>query len=154
MVSNIKLTADNLTDCPYYLVSRVSLLVTSALKKALQEGGVEEVRPAYLGVLMSLWHQDGVKGVALAQRAGLEPSTMTELLDRMEGDQLVLRTKAPGDRRAQLIQLTDKGHKLQKPVLKVLDRALPQVFQGISKAEMALTKDVLRRILKNAQQGK
>ncbi len=34
-----------LTDCPYYLVSRVALQVTAALKKGFREAGVPKVRP-------------------------------------------------------------------------------------------------------------
>ncbi|MDQ7783888.1 MAG: hypothetical protein RDU20_13480 [Desulfomonilaceae bacterium] len=34
--------------CPYYLVSRVTLVVTSALKKRLAEAEDPHVKPAYL----------------------------------------------------------------------------------------------------------
>ena len=33
-------------ECPYYLVSRATLVITSALKRALSEAGVGQVRPA------------------------------------------------------------------------------------------------------------
>ncbi len=66
-------------DCPYHLVSRATLLVTSALRKELRDAGVDHVRPAYFGVLLSLWREDGLKAVELGRRAGLEPSTMTGL---------------------------------------------------------------------------
>ena len=57
------------TECPYYLVSRATLVVTAALKRGLAEAGMAHVRPAYLGVLMSLWQEDGVKVVELGRRA-------------------------------------------------------------------------------------
>ena len=110
-----------LTDCPYYLVTRVALQVTSALKKGLITAGVQKVRPAYLGVLMSLWQADGLKGVALGRKAGLEPSTMTGLLDRMERDGLVARNVDPHDRRAQQIRLTPYGRDVKEPVQAVVE---------------------------------
>ena len=89
---------NSVKECPYYLISRVSLVVTSALKKGFANAGVEQVRPAYLCALMSLWQEDGLKVIELGKKAGLEPSTMTGLLDRMERDGLVSRTTDPRDR--------------------------------------------------------
>jgi len=74
----------DVTECPYYLITRASLACTARLKEALAAAGVGNIRPAYLGVLMSLWSDDGLRAVELGRRAGLEPSTMTGLLDRME----------------------------------------------------------------------
>ncbi len=141
-------------ECPYYLVSRVNLVVAAALKRELAEAGVEQVKPAYLGVLMCLWREDGLKGIELGSRAGLEPSTMTGLIDRMERDGLVVRKSSPSDRRVQLIYLTAQGKRVRKPVEVLLDRALPKVFKGITKRDLAFTKDVLRQILENADSHK
>lgn len=146
------MTLVNPIDCPYYLVSRVTLEVTAALKKELAEAGVERVRPGYLGVLMSLWHEDGLKGNELGRRAGLEPSTMTGLIDRMERDALLERRPAPDDRRAQIISLTAEGKRVKQSVLKVVDRTLSKAFHGISESDFSKTKEVLRRILANAHE--
>ncbi len=96
-------------NCPYYLVSRVTLVVTSALKKGLAAAGVGDVKPAYLGALFALWKEDGLKVVELGRRSGLEASTMTGLIDRMEHDGLVERRDDATDRRVQRINLTEKG---------------------------------------------
>jgi DNA-binding MarR family transcriptional regulator len=140
-------------ECPYYLISRVSLAVTSALKKEFIESGVEPVKPAYLCVLMSLWQEDGLKVIELGKRAGLEPSTMTGLLDRMERDGLVSRTTDPRDRRALRIYLSETGQNVCAPVLKVVDDVLADVFTGISKEDISHTKNLLRHVLANAYEG-
>ena len=116
-------------DCPYYLISRATLVATAALKRALADAGVGQIRPAYLGVLMSLWKKDGLKMVDLGRRAGLEPSTMTGLLDRMERDDLVVRVPDPDDRRAYRIQLTELGRHVEEPVHRVVEYhpTLPEV---------------------------
>ena len=140
------------TDCPYYLMSRVTLGVTSALKKGLASAGVGEVKPAYLGVLLCLWQEDGLRGNALGRRAGLEPSTMTGLLDRMERDGLVVRSADPRDRRAQHIRLTDTGRGVRTSVLRVVDRTLARVFDGIPAEELSRTKALLRHVLANVHE--
>ena len=145
--------SDDPTDCPYYLISRATLVATSALKKALADAGMDQVKPAYLGALLVLWKGDGLKAVELGRRAGLETSTMTGLLDRMERDSLVRRAADPMDRRAHNILLTEEGREIQSTVLGIVDRVLSQVFRGISRDELNLASGVLKRVLANAQEG-
>lgn len=141
-----------LKECPYYLISRVSLVVTAALKKEFASSRVERVKPAYLCVLMTLWQDDGLKVIELSKKAGLEPSTMTGLLDRMERDELVERTPDPDDRRVLRIHLTETGRQVRDAVLKVVDRVLTGVFAGILEDDISKTKKVLRQVLANAHE--
>ncbi len=141
---------NNLKECPYYLISRVSLSVTAALKKEFATSGVEQVKPAYLCVLMSLWQEDGLKVVELGKKAGLEPSTMTGLLDRMERDELVERMTDPADRRVLRIHLTKIGREVRDPVLKAVDRVITEIFAGIPQHDILQTKNLLRHVLANA----
>jgi DNA-binding MarR family transcriptional regulator len=147
------MTLNSVKECPYYLISRVGLVVTSALKKGFANAGVEQVKPAYLCVLMSLWQEDGLKVVELSKRVGLEPSTMTGLLDRMERDDLVTRTPDSNDRRVLRIYLTQTGRQVRDPILKVVDRVLAEVFAGISEDDISHTKNLLRHVLANANEG-
>jgi DNA-binding MarR family transcriptional regulator len=140
-------------DCPYYLISRSTLAVTAELKQEFAVAGLEAVRPAYLGVLMSLWREDGLSAVELARRAGLEPSTMTGLLDRMERDKLLTRHADPGDRRAQRIYLTETGRSVRKPTLAVVNRTLARVLEGVPAGDLTRIKDTLRRILANTDRA-
>ena len=136
-------------DCPYYLISRATLAVTSHLKKGFINEGVSTIKPAYLGVLLALWDEDGLKANELGKRAGLEPSTMTGLLDRMEKDALVKREPDPNDRRANRIVLTKAGVDVEVASTKVLSDTLDKVFSSISKKDIETTKNVLHTILLN-----
>ena len=142
----------SLKECPYYLISRVSLSVTAALKKEFASSGVEEVKTAYLCVLMSLWQEDGLKVIELSKKAGLEPSTMTGLLDRMERDELVERTTDQTDRRVLRIHLTKTGRQVRDPVLKAVERVITEIFAGIPQESISQTKDLLRHVLANTHQ--
>ncbi len=147
--SNDDLT--EVTNCPYYLVSRATLVITNVLRRKLLEAGIDKVKPAYLGVLMSLWSEDSLKVVELGRRAGLEPSTMTGLLDRMERDGLVVRAADPKDRRAHRIKLTKAAQGLQNRVLESVDETLAAVLEGVSERDAATLKKTLRKVLANAQ---
>lgn len=142
------------TDCFYYLVSRVTLMTTSVLKRELAVAGVDTVTPAYLGVLMALWNEDGLNVVELGRRAGLEPSTMTGLLDRLERDGIVARQPDPADRRAQRIALTAEGRRLRKPVLEAVERTLGKATRGFSQKQLTMGREFLRGFLANMQDAR
>jgi len=140
-------------DCPYYLISRSTLAVTAELKHEFASARLEGVRPAYLGVLLTLWREDGLSAVELARRAGLEPSTMTGMLDRMERDKLLVRRADPDDRRAQRIHLAEAGRTVREPTLRAVDRTLARVLAGIPEADLLRMKEMLRRILANTDRA-
>ncbi|HPV42641.1 MAG TPA: MarR family transcriptional regulator [Spirochaetota bacterium] len=152
--------------CPYYLITRASLAITAILKKAFAEAGISHVKPAYLGVLMVLWKVEsldealgklgspgGMKTADLGRSAGLEPSTMTGVIDRMERDGLVRREDDPGDRRAQIIRLTDDGGRVRKAVAAAMDAALGEAFEGVSSGALEGMRGVLRKVLVNTDRG-
>lgn len=136
-------------DCPYYLITRATLTITSHLKKEFASKGISTIKPAYLGVLLSLWDEDGLKANELGKRSGLEPSTMTGLLDRMERDALVIRKPDPNDRRANRIYLTQAGVDAKVPATNVVSKTLAKAFGSIPKKDIETTKTVLRTILLN-----
>lgn len=145
------MTARRPGDCLYYLMSRATLAATTTLRRCFEDAGVGGVKPAYLGVLMSLWHEDGLQTSELGRRAGLEPSTMTGLLDRMERDGLVRRVPDPDDRRAQRVHLEPPAQAAERRVRDVVDATLARVTRGVPAAELAKLKTILRRLLDNAR---
>lgn len=150
-------------NCPYHLISRAALAATAMLKKELDSRGITEVKPAYLGVLMCLWQgagmdevlgklgaEDGMKITDLGRCAGLEPSTMTGLLDRMERDGLAYRANDPHDRRALKIHLTERGAEIRNQIFETVDALDGDIFAGITPGQMETTRWVLQKILSNA----
>ena len=144
----------DLEECPYYLITRVSLGSTAAMKRGFAEAGIGFVRPAYLGSLMSLWREDGLKVIDLGRRAGLEPSTMTGLLDRMERDGLVERRPDPADRRVLKIFLTGTGASIRETVIRIVDSTLAGLLSGVDASEIDTLKGLLHKVLVNVREEK
>ena len=144
-------TENDIIDCPYYLLTRASLSATSALRRELEAVGFARVRPAYLGVLMCLWREDGRKVGELGRCAGLEPSTMTGLLDRMARDGLLRRKADPEDRRAHRVFLTEEGLRAEEAIEVAVAEFLERLTAGISDGDVEQAKGFLRQILNNAQ---
>jgi MarR family transcriptional regulator for hemolysin len=65
--------------------------------------------------------------IAIAERIGLDKTTLTYLLDDIEQEGLIKRTTDPNDRRSRHISLTDKGSN----ALARYSRAVEQVDQDI-----------------------
>ena len=69
--------------------------------------------PQYI-TLTLLWEEDGQQVNALAQKLGMETSTMTPLIKRMEAMGHVTRSRSATDGRAVDVALTDQGRALSK----------------------------------------
>jgi DNA-binding MarR family transcriptional regulator len=70
-------------------------------------------------LLMQLWEQDGCSQVDLVRRLGLDPSTVTKMLQRLERDGLLTREACPEDGRVLLVCLTEPGRGLQQEVTRL-----------------------------------
>lgn len=84
--------------------------------------------------------------LALGNRLGLDKTTMTSTLDRMEQQGLIVRRPDPGDRRVRIPELTEKGRQLQEAVRLELELVERAVLEGLSTEEEAVLRRVLLRL--------
>jgi len=141
------------TECPYYLISRVYLEITSKLKQNFRKKNLEKVNPSFLGILFALSFSDSIKTSALGKLVGLESSTMTGLIDRMENAGLVKRVADPDDKRANLIVLTKEGLKSCDQVAEISTEVLKDIFVDIREEDLSTTINVLKQVLINSKRG-
>ena len=72
-------------------------------------------------VMMVLWEKDGETSGSIAEKLMLDFNTMTPLLQRMENQGLIKRTKSASDGRQRIVSLTQKGKDLQEQAKTVPD---------------------------------
>jgi len=87
-----------------------SMAISRAYKPMLDALGL--TYPQYL-VLHALWEQDGRTIGAIAERLGLESSTITPLVKRLESAGLVTRARNPDDERQVQVRLTPRGREIR-----------------------------------------
>jgi len=93
-----------------------SRLLSQAYHPLLSQHGL--TYPQYL-VLLVLWEKDAQPVNDIARRLYLETNTVTPLLQRMEKEGILLRTKGKKDARQIIVSLTSKGKGLQSKLADV-----------------------------------
>jgi DNA-binding MarR family transcriptional regulator len=81
---------------------------------------------------------------------GVETSSMTRMLDRLEGKGLLTRKRSADDRRVIFLELTEDGKRQVSKVPYLIADSLNQHLRGFNKEEVESLKSMLKRIADNA----
>ena len=92
-----------------FLLAKAAQRWNELLAARFVSRGFGEVRPSYGSVLLPLFEQDGLRMTTIASRARLSKQTMTTMVRLCERDGLVRRDRDPGDGRAFVVELTERG---------------------------------------------
>ncbi|MBO0840673.1 MAG: MarR family transcriptional regulator [Sciscionella sp.] len=89
-------------------VMRVQQILQSAVDGALKPHGLTFARYEAL-VLLYFSRRGSLPMRVMGQRLQLHPTSVTNIVDRLEADGLVKRVPHPSDRRTTLVEITEKG---------------------------------------------
>ncbi|WP_330272927.1 MarR family transcriptional regulator [Lentzea sp. NBC_00516] len=89
-------------------VMRVQQIIQSAVDAALKPHGLTFARYEAL-VLLFFSRKGALPMRVMGERLQLHPTSVTNIVDRLESDGLVRRTPHPTDRRTTLVEITDAG---------------------------------------------
>src|SRR4030042_1855409 len=134
-----------------FLLSRATLAMNNFVNRMLRESELTDISVAYFAVLHALWENDGMSISDLGEKAQLEKSTMTSLIDRMEGAGLLRREDHPTDRRAYRICLTARGKELEKKLDQVVNRAYQNLTKGIAEKDLQKSIEICKQLIQNAE---
>ncbi|MBP2319950.1 DNA-binding MarR family transcriptional regulator [Kibdelosporangium banguiense] len=103
-------------------------------------------------VLTALVQNDGpgarpYSQLALGHALGVDKTTMTALLDKLERQGLVVRTPDPTDRRARIPVPTEAGRELQAKLYRQLKSVEERMLSPLSLDEQDQLRDMLRRLI-------
>ncbi|MEU9942819.1 MarR family winged helix-turn-helix transcriptional regulator [Streptomyces lavendulae] len=117
-----------------HAISRVSRLHRIAAGRVLRELGLH---PGQEFLMMHLWDSGAVRQSELIKAVGLDPSTVTKMLQRLEHAGHVRRRPDPSDRRASLVEATDASCGLLVEVRRAWGELERQTLEGLEAAERA-----------------
>ncbi|GAA0731928.1 MarR family transcriptional regulator [Clostridium oceanicum] len=132
-----------LNECINFLLTKAQHNVFKYLSSNLE---VLNVTPVQYGILKCLWTKDGQTPKQIGDTLGLDGSTITGILDRMEKKELLKRAKHPNDRRTLKVVITEKGSNLKKPVQEVVNKANEYMLEIFTEKEQEQFKNFLRLI--------
>ena len=102
--------------------------------------------PTQFGVLEALMHKGPLTQVALGRKILTSPGNMTDVIGKLERRGLVRRGRAPGDRRAVLVALTEAGRAQIEALFPRHEAAIAAAMAALTPAELTTLGGLLRRL--------
>ena len=127
-------------------LSRTAKLLSRAFDDVLAAEGAS--LPIWL-ILVSVRSQQHAMQRDLAEALGIEGATLTHHLGRMEAAGLVTRRRDPGNRRIQVVELTDEGTALFGRLVKTVSSFDERLRDGLSDRQIAVLRSTLGRLRQN-----
>ncbi|MDQ7096293.1 MarR family transcriptional regulator [Desulfosporosinus sp. PR] len=132
-----------MTECINFLLTQAQQKVFKYLKSELEPFNVT---PVQYGVLQCLWDEGSQNPKQIGNVLGLDSSTITGILDRLENKALIMRNTYTGDRRTIKVELTEEGSKLREPIGKIIEEVNIEVLKEFSSEEKRQLREYLERI--------
>jgi MarR family transcriptional regulator, temperature-dependent positive regulator of motility len=133
---------------PIHLLHRAS----QAVEQAFATWSRGKVTPRQLVTLIAIEESEGLNQTQLMERTGIDRSTTSEMIRRLQRKGLIQRRRSSQDARAYTVKLTDEGRRLLRSVMPVaagVDRsvlgALPTSERKPFMAALALIVDAMER---------
>jgi MarR family transcriptional regulator, transcriptional regulator for hemolysin len=127
-------------------VSRTAKALSRAFDEALASAGGS--LPTWL-ILVSLKSRSWGTQRELAQALGIEGPTLTHHLDALERAGLVTRTRDPGNRRVQRMELTEEGDAAFQRMRRAATTFDRRLRAGLSDRDIELVRELLARLRAN-----
>ncbi|MGC7098543.1 MarR family winged helix-turn-helix transcriptional regulator [Amycolatopsis lurida] len=128
-------------------IMRVQQIIQSAVDGALKPHGLTFARYEAL-VLLTFAKRSSLPMRVMGERLQLHPTSVTNIVDRLEKDGLVKRVPHPTDRRTTLVEITDRGRERREQATEAVtaigfglngltDRQTQQLIELLTKVRKA-----------------
>lgn len=107
--------------------------------------------PRYLGLLATIRADPGLSQNRLADAVALRRSSLVNILDQLEADNLLVRKPSPTDRRRNGVWLTEKGQQTVTALLKEAALEDARMTKDLTNDEINALHTILARVIHNLQ---
>ncbi len=98
-------------------------------------------------MLTALLEHPGRTQLGLSTDLGVDKTTLTALIDRLEAKQLLIRKAVPDERRARMPEITSAGVVLQAKVAKGRNAAQAELLANFTPSKRELLSELISRIV-------
>ncbi|MEV4106166.1 MarR family transcriptional regulator [Nonomuraea sp. NPDC049695] len=127
-----------------YLLKHAGLRLGELTGPALEP---YEIDGREFGVLSVLRTPEPLSQLEAAQRLGIDRTTMVALLDGLERKKLVGRRPHPGDRRKNMVELTEHGREVLEGATRAVETAEEQFLAALPGDDARLLRQLLDRLV-------
>ena len=127
-----------------YLFKHAGRLMSELNDAVLAPLGIE---PRELGILIVIDSFEPASQQQVAERIGVDRTTMVAMLDTLEAKGLLSRRPATEDRRRNVVELTPAGHDILSRAVAASDTAEAELLAPLSPEEAKQLRDLLARVV-------
>lgn len=133
-----------LYDQPGHSIRRLQQIAVSIF---LKETSGFSITPDQYAAIAALYVFPGVDQLTLANAIGIDRTTISGLIDRLQAKGLVIRKISEADRRAKLLFLTAAGIRLLANIGGAVDRAQERILSPLSAQERKVFLKTMDRLV-------
>ena len=121
-------------------------VIVARIHEGLMERGFTELRPAHF-VIFQLIDPEGSRITELAERAQITKQSMGDLVKYVETCGYIMRLPDPGDRRAKIVHLTERGRALDLAAREILRQTEIEWAEKLGEEKLVELKQILRDLI-------
>ena len=130
------------------LLNKTTRALSTRLQSLFTHAGFDVTSEQWM-ILILLWDEDGRYPCQIADIIGKDRAAVTRLIDGLEKRNLVVRINDKKDRRQKQIYLTPQGKTMETNLIPLGLSNIKHAQDGLNNKDLAVCKDVLRKIFKN-----
>ncbi len=128
------------------LMTVVQRQLNGEFHRRMDEAGYADIRPGAGNVFEHI-SPEGSTIASMALRAGVSSQAMVQTVDYLERRGYVRRVPDPTDRRAKLIQVTERGHSMRSTAARILEEMETQVRNVIGDTHLQNLRASMQQIV-------
>lgn len=134
-----------------FLMSRIKQIHGRILNNLISNSEITAFNAEQGRILHVLWENDNISIKELSARTGLAINTLTTMLERMQGKNLIEKRTDEKDKRKTIIILTDYAKSLKKEYDVISEEIISVFYKNFSHNEIMEFEEYLKRILDNLE---
>ena len=151
------MSTDNQASIPDNLKNNLGFLLNKAAR-IMREEVAEGLKPLSLSfldyvILRMIENQASETQQELAQRNGIDRTSMVDIVDKLEERELLERHKDEKDRRKHQLVITAKGRKTLNHAKRITEKVQKRLLEPLSENELNITKEALSKLIKSHSSG-
>lgn len=133
-----------------YFISSTRKKMIKFIEKQIVEKEIEDLIPSHGNILTNLFDaKQKMTMKDIAWKIGRDKSTVTSLVNKLEQAGYLIKVNSKKDRRTVYLELTEKGHSMEKKYREISEEVIAKAYEGFSENEKEVFLNLLKKLNNN-----